>query len=95
VSKLSRAGAVIVELRAAGANMACKRLIALMESLGFEVERRGSANHYVVSHPKLSEFSGANFACQHGRAPQVLPSYVRNMRQVVESFAAELDEIEN
>jgi len=93
VGKLISAADAISELSAAGANMPCKRLTEILENFGFAVERCRTPSHYTVSHRGLSEFHGSDFACEHGKSPQVKRGYIKNMKRVIERYAQELDAI--
>ena len=62
---------------------ACKDLLRFLEALGF-IPRAGTrGKHYTYRHPKIDGFRG-NFDCGHGRNPDVLPVYIRNIIVVLE-----------
>ena len=81
------------ELDGTSGNFKCAKLIAVLKDLGFTVTKKANGNHYKVSHAKLGNFFGSNFSCRHGRNPQVLPVYVRNMRGLIVEFEDELGEL--
>lgn len=76
------------EIKGAGASMRCARLIKLLESLGFVVE--GDAGHKKFKHPAIPSFYGSNFDCGHGKNPQVLRCYIRNVGKTLGDIEDEI-----
>ena len=83
----------IKSLQAAGANFECDRLIKILGTLGFDIRRGSGGNHYVVHHTQLADFFGSNFACMHGRRPQIRPVYVKKMVSIIETHKDELRQL--
>lgn len=83
----------IDELDAAGANLRCKRLVKILESLEFVVESRRVEHHKTFKHPKIPHFRGGNFNCGHRRNPEVLRTYVGIVKRILIEYQVELEEI--
>ena len=77
-------------LRAEKGSIDYKDVVAILESLGFVVERKGSAKHYVFAHPSIPGFLGSNFACPHRDKAPVKKSYVSNVMRVLRTYEHEL-----
>lgn len=65
--------------------MRCRKLVSILESLGFEVRDGSRGGHKVYTHPHLEDFTSDGINCDHGKNPQVKPAYVvkaiRNLKQ--------------
>ena len=83
----------IAQLKNAKGNYRCSELVRLLESLGFVVDGRRVKHHKQYKHPRLPNFSGANFSCQHGKTPLVKPGYINRVRKVLETWKDELEEL--
>ena len=83
----------IAELKNAGGNYRCSRLVRVLESLGFIVDPCKVQHHKKYKHPGIPGFTGANFSCQHGKTPNVKPGYVNRVRKVIENWKDELEEL--
>ena len=80
---------VVAHLRQRPRTTTCKDLLRFLEGLGF-VPRAGTrGNHYTYRHPKITGFRG-NFDCGHGRNPDVLPVYIRDVVTVLEEYESVL-----
>lgn len=90
---MSTVDEVLAELAQAGANTRCKEIKLLLESLGFEVEKRSSGEHYTFTHPRLPEFHGSGFAAEHGRNGAVKRAYIGNIRRTIRQYEDELRRI--
>ena len=83
--------AALERLRAGKGSIRCEEVIAILQSLGFAVERRGSAKHYVYNHPALpTEFHGSNFGCPHRSGEPVKKEYISNVMRVLRRYENEL-----
>ena len=76
------------DLAKQGRELHLQRLKAILKDLGFDVQRTGSGNHYVVDHDGIPGFTGANFDCGHDK--HMKPCYPRNMRKLLEKYETEI-----
>lgn len=70
----------------------CSDLIKYLESLGYEVDKCKSGNHYTFTNVFLNYYGG-NFDCGHGRNPSVLPIYISKVIKVLKKHREELKEL--
>lgn len=83
--------AALERLRAGKGSIRCGEVIAILESLGFVVKRRGSAQHHAYNHQALApEFKGANFGCPHRSGEPVKNNYISNVMRVLRQYEDEL-----
>lgn len=90
MSKLSVDDA-IDELNNAKGNFQCARLIEILESFGFVVASKRSKHHKVVKHLQLPNFLGSNFACEHGKNPNVKKVYVGKVKRILTLYKDDLE----
>jgi predicted RNA binding protein YcfA (HicA-like mRNA interferase family) len=76
---------VVAHLTQRSHTTTCKDLLRFLEGLGFVTRAGKSGKHYTYRHPKITGFRG-NFDCGHGRNPDVLPVYIRNVLDVLEEY---------
>lgn len=80
---------VVAHLKQRPRTTSCQDLLRFLEDLGF-IPRAGSrGNHYTYRHPKITGFRG-NFDCGHGRNPDVLPVYIRDVLNILEEYESVL-----
>lgn len=81
----SAVGDAIADLERRKRSMRCSELVAVLQSLGFQVRDGSRGGHKVYTHPHLKDFVSDGINCDHGRNPQVKPAYVakaiRNLKQ--------------
>ena len=75
-----RVDAVISELTPKKAGMKCAGkagLIKLLESLGFDIEAKGTAGHKVYLHPHIVDFPVSSFDCGHAGGKKAHGKFIR------------------
>ncbi|UOD30490.1 hypothetical protein INH39_01700 [Massilia violaceinigra] len=80
---------VLAHLKQRPRTTSCKDLLRLLEGLEFIVRAGSRGNHYTYRHPRITGFRG-NFACGHGRNPDVLPVYIRDILGVLAEYESTL-----
>lgn len=70
---------VINHFKSRKAGLRCADLVSGLESLGYVVTPKQVQHHKVYGHPHVTPYSGGNFNCGHGKNPQILTCYVRNI----------------
>jgi hypothetical protein len=83
----------IRELDSAGANMRCKRLVDILESLKFVVKSGSKGNHKSFMHPDIPHFHGSSFDCGHKSNSEVKKFYVSSVRKTLNLYKDELEQI--
>ena len=83
----------IDELNSTGANLRCKRLVKMLESLGFVVKSKKSGGHKSFMHPDIRHFHGGNFDCGHGRDPEVKKVYIGIVKNILITYQHDLEQI--
>jgi predicted RNA binding protein YcfA (HicA-like mRNA interferase family) len=81
---------VISDLKNRQKSLRCAELKKHLESLGFDVRKGSSGNHFTFTHPKIRTFFGSNYDCGHGRNPEVLPVYIKKAIKTLETYESEL-----
>ncbi len=81
----------IKRLRQSKANITCQELVGLLEDLGYEVREGRRGNHRTFTHPELTDWTGGNFDCGHGRNPPILPVYIGKIIKLLEQHKVEIE----
>lgn len=76
---------VVAHLKQRPRTTSCRDLLRLLEGLDFIVRAGSRGRHYTYRHPRIKGFRG-NFDCGHGRNPDVLPVYIRDIIGVLEEY---------
>lgn len=76
---------VVAQLTQRRNTTSCKDLLRLLEGLDFVVRAGRRGHHYTYRHPDIAGFRG-NFDCGHGRNPDVLPVYIRDILSVLSEY---------
>jgi hypothetical protein len=76
---------VVAHLKQKPRTTTCKELVRFLEGLDFVPRAGTKGNHYTYRHPEIKGFRG-NFDCGHGRNPDVLPVYIRDVLMVLEEY---------
>lgn len=75
----------IARLNASKNSFRCADLVALLESLHFEVRAGSNGQHKIYVHSGLApDFKSSSFDCGHGKDPQIRSCYIRNVIRVLE-----------
>ncbi len=80
---------VIDLFRMKSATTTCKEVVRVLGDLGFVVKPGSKGKHHTYTHPRLKGFR-AGFDCGHGRNPDVLPFYVKDIAKNLEEFEGDL-----
>lgn len=83
----------IDELSKAKGNFKCARLTEILESFGFVVISKRSIHHKVFKHPRLPDFFGSDYSCEHGKNPNVKKGYIGKVKRILSIYKDELDEL--
>lgn len=78
---------VLAHLRAGIKSIKCNKLVTALKILEYDVRKGSSGNHYSYSHPQMKDFHGSSFDCGHGKNPNPLPVYIKNVIKTLESHA--------
>jgi hypothetical protein len=65
--------------------LSCSEVKGLPESLGFSVKDAKRGGHKVFTHSGLPDFHSASLNCGHGRGPEVKPSYIKNIMNIIDA----------
>ncbi len=85
----------IAELKQAGGNYTCRKMVRLLRSLGFEIrDGKRTPNHKIVKHPDLLDFPGSDFNCPHRSGVGILKPYVRKILSMLEAWKDELEKVQ-
>lgn len=77
------------------ANTSCREFTSLLEELGFQVVKAGSAGHRVVTHPAIDLSQSTNYNCGHNQGTAVKPVYIRNINKFVKQHEDAIKEYLN
>ena len=73
----------------------CSEMIALLESLGFDVTTGKAENHKVFVHMHLDQFHSSGFSCEHGKDKALKLPYVLSVIRVLKMHTDDLNKYLN
>jgi len=86
-----RVTAAIEDLRSRKANVRCREMRVILESLGFTI-KEGRANHKIVFHDGIQSFLSTSYDCGHGKDALIKPVYVGKVARVLSDHTRDLVE---
>ncbi|MEX1221780.1 MAG: type II toxin-antitoxin system HicA family toxin [Idiomarina sp.] len=76
-----------------GKALRCKDVISALEALGFEVRDGKRGGHKIYVHDGLDNFFSGSFNCDHGKNPQIKPSYINKIAKVLKQYEEGLEQL--
>ncbi len=80
------------QLQAHKTNLCCDDVKRILEGLGFEVRDGSKGGHKIFVHAGLPSFYSSSFNCGHGKNPEIKPSYISKIVNILKQYNDELEE---